>query len=135
MVSIKTKYALAVVLQLALQTTGDLLTIKDLAEKCQVPKKYLEQILNTLRKCGIVQSVRGPQGGVKLAKSPTQITVYDIAWNLEQQLLLAQGYTGGLVLEDCWKTIDLKLKSSFNITIDSLVKKQHKANEVLTFAI
>ena len=72
MVSIKTKYALAVVLQLALQTTGDLLTIKDLAEKCQVPKKYLEQILNTLRKCGIVQSVRGPQGGVKLAKSPTR---------------------------------------------------------------
>jgi len=134
MISIKTKYALAVVFELA-KNKNTLMTIKQLASNCNVPKKYLEQILNALRKADIVKSNRGSQGGYQLAKSAELITLLDIAKALEQSLSLAQGYTGGGVLSQCWKDIDLIIKSSFNVTLASLIKKDNESKQCLSFAI
>ena len=135
MVSIKTKYGLSVVFNLAMQPKDSLITIKALSETCHVPKKYLEQILNALRKSNIVKSVRGTQGGYTLSRSANEITVYDIAFCLEQSLLFSEGYNGGSVLELCWKDIDLMVKSSFNISIASLIKKHLQSKQYLSFAI
>lgn len=50
----------------------------EIAESQKIPVDYTQQILQRLRKNGIVQSVRGPQGGYKLGKAPNEITIYDI---------------------------------------------------------
>jgi rrf2 family protein (putative transcriptional regulator) len=52
--------------------------LKDISERQAISIKYLEQITSLLSKYGLLQSVRGPQGGYKLAREPGQYTVGEI---------------------------------------------------------
>ncbi len=54
------------------------LKIKDIAEREQIPQKFLEQILLTLKRAGYLQSKRGFHGGYELSRAPKQITVAEI---------------------------------------------------------
>ncbi len=54
------------------------IALKDIADRQGISKKYLEQIIPTFTKSGILKTVRGPQGGYQLAKSPDKCTVGDI---------------------------------------------------------
>lgn len=74
----KSEYALLALVQLAGSYGQDLITIQDIAEKSDIPKKYLEQILVLLKNTGYVKSVRGAQGGYKLAQDPQLTTVAEI---------------------------------------------------------
>lgn len=74
-ISTKGRYALRLMLDLALNNTGDPVRVKDIAARQEISDKYLEQIISTLNKAGYVRSIRGPQGGYQLTKSPEQYTV------------------------------------------------------------
>ncbi len=58
-------------------------TIRQISEKQDVSVSYLEQILNTLRKSGIIQSVKGPGGGYVLSREPGRISIGQILRELE----------------------------------------------------
>jgi Rrf2 family protein len=62
-------------LDLALNDTGETIRIKDIAARQEISEKYLEQIIAVLNKAGFVRSVRGPQGGYRLARKPKDYTV------------------------------------------------------------
>ncbi len=62
-------------LDLALNDTGETIRIKDIAARQEISEKYLEQIIAVLNKAGYVKSVRGPQGGYRLARKPKEYTV------------------------------------------------------------
>ena len=134
MVSIKTKYALAVLVKMALDEPRSY-TIKQLSEACSVPKKYLEQILSILRKENIVRSIRGANGGYTLARPASLITVLEIASCLEQSLSFAMGYNAGKSITEFWESIDDQFKSSLAVSIDELVQNQLKTKKVLSFSI
>ena len=134
MMSVKTKYAIAVIMKMANDTT-ELFSIKQLSESCRVPKKYLEQILNALRKSGIVKSLRGIQGGYQINKDLADITVYDIAHCLENSLLFSAGYSGTKTLKSFWLTMDDKVKDVLSITIEDLVQDQLKQERCLSYTI
>lgn len=74
-ISTKGRYALRLMLDLALNNTGEYITIKSIAARQEISEKYLEQIISVLNRAGFVKSVRGAQGGYKLAKDPTEYTV------------------------------------------------------------
>lgn len=74
-ISTKGRYALRLMLDLALNNTGEYITIKSIAGRQEISEKYLEQIISILNKAGYVKSIRGAQGGYKLAKEPTEYTV------------------------------------------------------------
>lgn len=74
-ISTKGRYALRLMLDLALHDTGEPTRIRDIAARQEISEKYLEQIISTLNKAGYVKSVRGPQGGYHLTKDPAQYTV------------------------------------------------------------
>ncbi len=74
-ISTKGRYALRLMLDLALNDHGQPVRIKDISERQGISNKYLEQIISTLTKAGFVKSLRGPQGGYRLAKNPGQYTV------------------------------------------------------------
>lgn len=74
-ISTKGRYALRLMLDLALHNTGELIKIKDIAERQEISEKYLEQIISALKKAGYVKSLRGAQGGYMLARSPKEYTV------------------------------------------------------------
>ncbi len=74
-ISTKGRYALRMMLDLALNDTGEPVRIRDIAARQEISDKYLEQIISSLNKAGYVKSIRGPQGGYRLTKKPEQYTV------------------------------------------------------------
>lgn len=62
-------------LDLALNNTGEPVSLKDIAKRQEISDKYLEQIISVLNKAKYVQSIRGAQGGYVLTKKPEEYTV------------------------------------------------------------
>ncbi len=77
-ISTKGRYALRMLLYLALHDADGYTALKDIAEEENISKKYLEQIVPVLNKAGILLTVRGFQGGYKLSKEPSKITLGDV---------------------------------------------------------
>lgn len=77
-VSYKTDYALKVILHLSENYPNKMDHIKDIANKQDIPKKFLEQVLLLLKKGGFVMSKKGSNGGYYLKKPPEEITIGDI---------------------------------------------------------
>lgn len=77
-ISTRGRYALRFMIDLAQHDTNEYTALKDISERQGISIKYLEQITSLLSKFGLLQSVRGPQGGYKLAKKPSQYTVAEI---------------------------------------------------------
>lgn len=78
MISTRGRYALRLMLDLAQHSSDDFVPLKDIAERQEISKKYLEQIIPTLSRAGFLQTNRGFQGGYRLAKNPDKYTVGDI---------------------------------------------------------
>ena len=74
-ISTKGRYALRLMLDLALHDNDAPVRIKDIAARQDISDKYLEQIISSLNKAGYVKSIRGPQGGYRLTKDPAWYTV------------------------------------------------------------
>jgi Rrf2 family protein len=74
-ISTKGRYALRLMLDLALNNTGEYISIKSIATRQEISEKYLEQIISLLSRAGYVKSIRGAQGGYRLAKEPSEYTV------------------------------------------------------------
>jgi Rrf2 family protein len=68
----------------------------DIAGRQAIPEAYLEQLLTTLRKSGLIRSTRGPHGGHELARQPAEIRLSEVIAALE----------GPLVPLDCLETVD-----------------------------
>jgi Rrf2 family protein len=75
MISMKTKYALMALSALARVQDREALLIADLARRENIPKKFLEAILLTLKNQGILTSRKGPGGGYFLAVAPAALTI------------------------------------------------------------
>lgn len=74
-ISTKGRYALRLMVDLALNDTGEFIPLKSISARQDISDKYLEQIINSLSKAGYVKSLRGAQGGYKLAHPPATYTV------------------------------------------------------------
>lgn len=77
-ISTKGRYALRMLVDLAMHQKENFITLKDIAKRQEISKKYLEQIVVLLNPLKILQANRGFQGGYKLAVSPKDITVLSI---------------------------------------------------------
>jgi len=75
LVSAKGRYALRSMLDLALNGSDGNVKLKDIADRQDIPIKYLEQIVSVLNKAGFVKGERGPAGGYILSKPPEEYTV------------------------------------------------------------
>ena len=77
-ISTRGRYALRFMIDLAQHRQDEFIPLKDISERQGISIKYLEQITSLLSKYGLLQSVRGPQGGYKLARPTNQYTVGEI---------------------------------------------------------
>ena len=76
--STKGRYGMVALVDLALQPADTLTSLADIAERQDVSLPYLEQLFVRLRRAGLVDSVRGPGGGYRLAKTPETIRLAEI---------------------------------------------------------
>jgi Rrf2 family protein len=74
----KEDYGIRAVLDIALNRTSAPIQAREIAARQSIPEQFLEQVLATLRRAGIIRSVRGAAGGYDLARAPEQTTVGDI---------------------------------------------------------
>ena len=77
-ISTRGRYALRFMIDLAQHKQDEFIPLKDISERQGISIKYLEQITSLLSKYGLLQSVRGPQGGYKLARPQNRYTVGEI---------------------------------------------------------
>ena len=77
-ISTKGRYALRMLLDLAVNGNEGYTALRDVAERQNISKKYLEQIVPVLHKAEILVTTRGFQGGYRLAKDPENITVGEV---------------------------------------------------------
>ncbi|MBO4228952.1 MAG: Rrf2 family transcriptional regulator [Clostridia bacterium] len=81
MITTKGKYALQTLLDIAEHTADDrqkVISLKAIAERQNFSLKYLESIVAMLNRGGLVQSIRGKEGGYRLARDPGEITVLEV---------------------------------------------------------
>lgn len=77
-ISTKGRYALRVMIDLALNSNEKYITAKEISERQEISNKYLEQIIAMLNKAGYLETARGNTGGYKLARKPNEYIVGEI---------------------------------------------------------
>lgn len=86
-ISAKGRYGLAAMIVIAQgDFDGNYVPVIVISEKLGLSKIYLEQVFSLLKRAGLVSSVKGAQGGYRLAKSPDTMSAYEILASLEQIL-------------------------------------------------
>lgn len=144
-ISTKGRYAVRVMLDLALNNTGECIKVKDIASRQGISEKYLEQIIAVLNRAGYVNSVRGAQGGYRIAKDPSEYTVGMILRLTEGSMApvacLDEGAPDCDRCDTCetlevWKDLYAAINNVIdNVTIADLVEKSRQRVENLDYSI
>lgn len=132
-ISTKGQYALRMMVDLAINNSGEYLTIKSVAARQGLPEKYLEQITTMLSRAGYLKSVRGSKGGYRLADKPEKYTVGMILRTTEGSLSPVScleeepdycPQSRDCVTFDVWKQLNDAINQIVDhITLEDLVKK------------
>lgn len=135
-ISTKGRYALRLMVDLAMAGSGGFVSLKDIAERQKISAKYMEQIIAQLKNAGLVSSVRGPRGGYRLSKSAAAYTVGEILRLTEGSLAPVACIENGA--DDCercdgcatvalWRKLDTAISQVVdNITLADLVTAQRE---------
>ena len=135
-ISAKSRYALHLMLELAMQEPGMNLSVKSVAEVHGISEKYLEQIIPVLVRGGFVKSVRGAKGGYHLVKDPEEYTVGQIlrlveggiapVSCLDDEVNLCSKCKECVTL-DLWAQVDQAISNVVDhVTLADLVDKQRR---------
>ena len=120
--SARVDYALRAMAELAAASAPR--TVEQLAAAQRIPSKYLENILGELRRGGLLRSQRGPDGGHRLARPPSEISIADVIRALDGELANIRGnrpenlaYTGAAApLQQVW----IALRASERVILDGV---------------
>ena len=133
-ISTKGRYALRLMLDLAVNGEGKNLPLKTIAARQEISDKYMEQLINSLVKAGYVQSVRGAQGGYRLKGEPKDYTVGMILRLMEGSLSPVPCIDGeenscpraeSCVTVEVWQTLKDAIDGVVDsVTLEDLVQRQ-----------
>lgn len=130
-ISARSDYALRALCMLAAAEDGAVVKAADVAEAQGMPRMFLDQILTDLRRGGIVESRRGPDGGHRLARPSYAITVADVVRTVDGPLALVRGerpesllYAGPAEhLRDVWVAVRAALRQVLErTTLEQIVE-------------
>jgi Rrf2 family protein len=113
--SAKGEYAIKAMLDLAMHRTGSLVPIQEIAGRQAIPQRYLEQVLLSLKRAGLLTSKRGSSGGYHLTRNPEDITVGEVLRAVDGSSSpfepVARGRRDGQDLVDLWREISEAVSS------------------------
>ena len=93
------RYAVRAVFDLA-QNEGGPVQVKDIASRQRIPLRFLEQIFQSLKRAGLVDSKRGPRGGFMLARRADEVRLGDVLRAVEGPVVLATSNTSSKKKDD-----------------------------------
>lgn len=135
----KSRYGARAIFDIAYNSSGAPVQIKDIASRQQIPQRYLEQIFHKLKQAKVVKSVRGPGGGYLLSKDPAKITVGEIIKAMREPIdpvfCVDNGGSSGkkcnrseeCVTQQIWKEAGEKITAYFDsITVSDLCQRAQR---------
>jgi Rrf2 family transcriptional regulator, cysteine metabolism repressor len=135
-ISSKGDYGIRALFDLAQHYGQGPIQSRDIHQRQAIDDNYLNQILLSLRRAGLIESIRGPQGGHQLARPPAQITVLDALQALEGPLLPTDAGRDSLnpaesidrgVIRDVWDELRAVLERYLaSVTLDDLVQRKRQ---------
>ncbi len=144
--STKGRYGTRAMLDVALHADEGLVHLKDVAERQEVSKKYLEHLVARLEADGLLRTVRGAGGGIALARPASEVTVLDILRTLEGSLAPVEcvdrpevcSRSGDCGARDLWAELDAVVAGFLgSVTLEDLRERQETRAEsaALTYCI
>ncbi len=134
-ITAKSRYALRVLLDLAISGADAPRTIKEIAASQRISEKFISRIAVPLRRAGLVATERGVKGGLRLARFPAKITLLDIVTAMDGQLALVHCLAhpgickrqGRCAAERAWSIVNEKLADALQgVTLDAIAADQHR---------
>jgi Rrf2 family iron-sulfur cluster assembly transcriptional regulator len=126
----KSKYAVAAILEIASRRTNSPVQLKDISEKQNITPNYLNQIFKKLRSHNIVSSSKGPGGGYMLTSDPRSIKIHDIINAVEEKIEMTRCGTGKCInanircsAHKLWHGLNSQIKTYLkSISIDDVIQ-------------
>jgi Rrf2 family protein len=135
--STRARYGTRALLDLAIQGSGEPVSLKDIAKRQQISLQYLEHLMTPLIAAGLVRSVRGPKGGVLLAKPPEKIMLSEIIQLLEGSIAPVDCVdnpklcprSGLCVTRDIWDEVKKAMEGVLETTtLQNMIERQQRKN-------
>lgn len=139
-ISTKGRYGLIAIMDMALFSKSDIVTLKSISERQSISERYLEQIFSVLKKGGIVKAKKGPQGGYYLEDEAYGFTIYDILKVLEGDLDIINteektNEMESFLCDNLWTNANLLIYKYFSSTkLEDLVRRYNEGkNEIMYY--
>ncbi len=135
--STKGRYAVMAMIDIGRNSAGNPVSLSDIAARQDISQEYLEQLFSKLRRDKLVESARGPGGGYRLARDPSEIAVADIILAVDEELSFTR--CAGDAVEGCvkgeqcsahdlWSSLGRQMMSFLgSITLEDVVEKRNLA--------
>jgi Rrf2 family protein len=144
--SVKSEYAVTAVLDVAGHADKGPVHVRSIASRQAIPLKFLEQVMASLKKAGIVDSIRGSQGGYVLARDPKAINIAQIIEAIEGPITPVDCITdsaeyrclhmNGGVVRDVWDDVKRAISRVLNgVTIEDLDRKKREKETSVMYHI
>ena len=140
-ISTKGRYGLRALIDIAIYSSSEIVTLKSISERQRISERYLEQIFSSLRKGGVVKAKKGPQGGYYLEEEAYDLTMGDILRILEGDLSIVdmekeENQLENFLWENLWNMANIKMNNYFDaITLKDLVEKYRSSKENIMYYI
>ena len=137
-ISTRARYGTKALLELALHENGELVPLKEISRRQQIPLPYLGHIISPLVRAGIVRSTRGVGGGVSLLKPPQQVVLIEVIELFEGPISLVDCVnhpescprSGHCVTRGLWCEVREAIIGVFeSVTLQDLVERQGREDE------
>ncbi|MCM8831215.1 MAG: RrF2 family transcriptional regulator [Candidatus Omnitrophica bacterium] len=120
-ISTRARYGTRAMLELALRYGNKPILVKDIAKSQGISRLYLEQLIVSLQRAGLIKTIRGKKGGCVLARSPDKIKLSEVISTLE----------GSLAPSDCVTNINFCPRANLCVTRDIWIKLYEAIMRVL----
>jgi Rrf2 family transcriptional regulator, cysteine metabolism repressor len=143
-VSLKATYGIMAALDLALQNGTAPVQARAIAKRQAIPLRFLEQVLHAMKQAGLVESVRGAQGGYTLGKQPGEVSLAEIVEALDGPLSpgtprgsaarrLRSQLKPDMLLADVWERVhQAELSVLGTVTLKDLAERQEQLDQKRT---
>ena len=144
--SVKSEYAVSAVLDIALNADKGPVHVKSIAKRQSIPMRFLEQVMASLKKAGIVDSIRGSQGGYVLSRIPAMINIAQIIEAIEGPITLGDNANGisektsyqtnAGVIKEVWEDVKKAVTDTLNkVSIEDMCRKKREREVTVMYHI
>ncbi|TFG23668.1 MAG: Rrf2 family transcriptional regulator [Promethearchaeota archaeon] len=131
----KINYALSAIFELGKNYDRGFIQTKQIAKIQNIPKSFLEQLLIILKNTGLVESMRGAQGGYKLTRPPNKIRIIELIEAIESPLTIVDYSKNSEIFKIYWEKKETAFKNLFDDTLEDLINEERKLNKSLFYQI